>query len=173
MSCFNEGVGNWKWLEPEQAGDLTSAGLATRAFYNAGAAHDRCIFCDGDEFWCFDVEGVVYPAEMPVPEFLKAAMRASQVQDHEEAEALIAFLRDQRLVGEAQDIETFNEVFMGTWNSAEEYVENFLSDTGVLCEVPEMLRSYIAIDKLTHDMLITDIHTIESEDGMHWVFHNW
>jgi antirestriction protein len=172
LSCYNNGVGNWKWLEADEANDLSESGLTTTAYYSNGEPFDECTVCEGDEFWCFDVEGVIHSTEMSVTEFLRAAELSITVHSHPDADALLAFLRDQGLAGEAQDIGTFNEVFMGTWNSAEEYVENFLEETGILSEVPESLRYYIAVERLTYDMLLTDIYTIQSENGMCWVFLN-
>jgi|688.fasta_scaffold266306_2 hypothetical protein len=59
---------------------------------------------------------------------------------------------------------------MGVWSSVEEFLENYLGEIGVLSEVPDLLRYYIAFDRLAYDMLITDIFTIEAENGDRWVF---
>jgi hypothetical protein len=40
----------------------------------------------------------------------------------------------------------------------------------VLSEVPKLLRYYIAFDRLAYDMLLTDLYTIDSENGDRWVF---
>ena len=172
LSCYNNGVGNWKWLEASEAKDLSESGLTTTAHYSNGEPFDECKVCGGDEFWCFDVEGVIRPAEMSVTEFLRTAELSVSVHSHPDADALLAFLDNGHLIGEDSDIEFFDECFRGMWESAEEYVENFLEETGILSEVPESLRNYVAIERLTYDMLLTDIYTIQSETGMYWVFLN-
>lgn len=109
---------------------------------------------------------------MNVGEFVRSAEIAVAVHSHPDADALLAFLDNDHLIGEESDIKHFDDAFIGTWGSAEEYVEGFLEATGLLSEVPDFLRYYIDIEKLTSDMLIDNIYTIESEDGKHWVFHH-
>ena len=172
LGCYNDGVINWRWLEPNEARDIPATGLATTAYYQDGETFDECTTCGGDEFWCFDVEGVIRTTEMPVREFLRLAELSASVLSHPNAEALLAFLDNGHLVGEDSDIEYFDETFRGTWESAEEYVESFLEETGLLDEVPKPLRPYISIERLTYDMLLTDIFTIRSDNGVYWVFLN-
>jgi antirestriction protein len=171
LGCYNDGLGNWKWLAPNEAKDLHASGLAVTAHYADGHPFQQCHVCGGDEFWCFDVEGLIRCCEMNVGDFVRSAEIAVAVHSHPDADALLAFLDNGHLIGEESDIKDFDDAFIGTWESAEEYVKDFLEDTGLLSEVPDFLRYYIDIKKLTSDMLIENIYTIESEDGKHWVFH--
>jgi hypothetical protein len=92
------------------------------------------------------------------------------INTHPNKEAITAYLRDSGLSGTADDFDSFRDSFMGVWSSVEECVENYLEETGVLSEVPKLLRYYIAFDRLAYDMLLTDLYTIDSENGDRWVF---
>lgn len=67
------------------------------------------------------------------------------------------------LADDASDaVEACREAYAGTFDSIEEWAENFLDDTGALAEVPESLRHYIDFEawardaKLNGDVFVAD-----------------
>ena len=48
--------------------------------------------------------------------------------------------------------ETFEEAYLGEWDSLEEYVENYLEDTGALRSVPKDILPYIDFASYARDM---------------------
>jgi hypothetical protein len=92
------------------------------------------------------------------------------INTHPNRDALIAFLNESSLCGTPEDFDFFEESFLGTWSSVEEYAENFVENIGLLHDVPPMLRPYLDYSRFAHDLQITDIYTLESPDGELWVF---
>jgi len=57
-------------------------------------------------------------------------------------------------------VEDFNDVFMGTWGSEEEYTHNAIAD-GLFGEPTDgPLGNYIDVASLTRDLFLTDLYSI-------------
>jgi len=78
-------------------------------------------------------------------------------------------------VGEAKDadgvadaLERFRESYQGSFDSLENWAEQFLDDTGALKEVPESLRGYIDFEAWARDAELNgDVFTLETDGTTH------
>jgi antirestriction protein len=160
LGCYNNGRLTGEWLDAEGAQDLTGAGLTND--------DGRCVRCNAEEFWCLDVEGLAKCEEMSPSTFVERAEEAQAINEHEDADALRAFLDNEGRTGTADDIEEFEDRYAGDFGSVEEYADEMLEGCGLLEEVPHALRYYIDTAKFGRDMeLGGDIDTVHHAFGVY------
>ena len=168
LGCYNNGELTGKWLDAEEAADLWAAELTHE--------DGTCVECGADEFWCMDHEnlhGASALGEMGVTEFIERAELATAINEHDNVDALRAFLDNENRSGDAQDIEEFESRFMGQHDSREAWAEEYLEDSGLLDSVPEALRFYIDTKAYARDAGYSgDVSFIAAEHGGVYVFSN-
>lgn len=103
----------------------------------------------------------------------KVATLATLIEEH--GEAFVAFYNngsvdcddDAKAWGEA-----FQEAYLGTHCSVEDYAESLADDVGLLSEMPENLRCYFDFERYARDMVLGgDIWVTDGGDGV-LVFSN-
>lgn len=79
-------------------------------------------------------------------------------------------------VAEADQLDRFEELYRGEWDSAEDYAEQLLDDMGAtsaIDELPEWLQCYVELDvaDFAHDLQIGgDITVVDKPDGGVWIW---
>jgi len=165
LSDYNAGHLHGAWVEADQEPDGIWEGVNEVL---------RTSKVPGAEEWAvFDHEGFG-PLSLPEYETVERISRLGRgIGQHGEAFAAYAnFLgSDDELLGQ------FEDCFIGQWESAAAYVEEFLEDTGIermLDEaVPESLRDYVRVDTeaVARDMeLEGSLLAVEAEGGV-FLFH--
>lgn len=93
---------------------------------------------------------------------------AAALDEHGEAYA-VWYANESR---DGADVDGFREDYQGTFDSLEDWAENWLEDTGTLKEVPSSLRSYIDFTSWARDAEMGgDIWSEDGDEGTH-VFTN-
>lgn len=166
LGCYNDGRLTGRWLDADQAQDLTDAGLATE--------NGTCTTCGADEFHVFDHEGLHgKPGEMGVATFVELAEVADIINENGLGDAFAAFLDDEHRTGTAEDEGEFSSRFVGEWSSVEHYVEELMEGCGVIDDVPSSLRYYFDWAGLARDMQLNgEITVIDHPFGV-WVFRTF
>jgi len=166
LGCYNEGELNGKWLDAEAAADLWAAELTHE--------DGTCVECGAEEFTVMDHEnlhGATALGEMNVAEFIERAELATAINEHDNVDALRAFLDYENRSGDAQDIEAFEDRFMGQYDSYEAWAEEYLEESGLLEQVPEALRYYIDTRAYASDAELNgEVSFVAAEYGAVYVF---
>jgi antirestriction protein len=71
---------------------------------------------------------------------------------------------------ETGTLERARDSFLGTFDSAEAWAEDYLEETGLIKEVPESLQGYIDYERYARDADFNGMHFVE-HDGKVWVFN--
>lgn len=167
--------------------------VACLASYNAGILHGEWVDLDGtetieeriseileaspeedaEEWAVHDHELCGYLSEYPGIDTLNAIQDAFEKVEAKgiEWEAFGEFCAHRGDDIEADKVEMFSEAYAGTWDSLEDWCENFLEETGQLESVPENLRYYFDYAAFARDMAVNDVFTIE-HNGETLVFWN-
>ncbi len=65
----------------------------------------------------------------------------------------------------------FEDQYLGEYDSAEDYAEEYIDSTGALESMPESLRDYFDYEKFARDLNYGgDIHVVDNPSGGVWVF---
>lgn len=177
---------------PEVArGDVPRIYAASLSDYNAGRLHGAWIDCDQDhddiaekisEMLAESKEGVAEewaihdtsgwgPVHLSEYESLEDVARlGTGIATHGMAFAHLAAHLD---TNDWSQLDRFEELYLGEWDSAEDYAANLLEDLGIdIDEIgPEMLQPYIRVDleafarDLSYDLVIAD-----ADDGHVHIF---
>jgi antirestriction protein len=86
---------------------------------------------------------------------------------NDEDKELLAVYRKH--VDQAGTIEQARDGFMGTFESKEDWAEDYLRETGLIEEVPESLRNYIDYERYARDAGFNGM-SFARHDGKVWVF---
>ncbi|MEI7842428.1 MAG: antirestriction protein ArdA [Gallionellaceae bacterium] len=54
--------------------------------------------------------------------------------------------------------DTFESTFMGSYDSEEDFAQQYLDDTGTLDQIPESLRYYFDVERFARDLFIGDYY---------------
>jgi len=166
--------------------------VASLSDYNAGRLHGAWIDAarDVDELQ-EDIATMLGRSPEPIAEewaihdyegFSKA--RLSEYEDlrtvsilgrgiHEYGSAFAAWFSILERSLEDSDFERFQDAYFGTWNSVEDYAEEYLDGIGARAEleqIPEWLQPYVKLDieGFARDLVMGgDISVVEDEDGVH------
>lgn len=121
---------------------------------------------DSEEWAIHDYEGFhgLYISESE--SFERVAELAEAIEEH--GEPFGKWLE----MNSTEDISSFEEQYMGTFSSVEDYAEQYLEDCGTFHEMPEMLRQYFDFEAFARDLeLGGEIWTAPGGDGV-YVFRN-
>jgi antirestriction protein len=165
--------------------------VASLSDYNAGRLHGRWIDAARpvDELW-EDIEAMLAASPEPIAEEWAihdyegfGQYGLSEYEDLEMVSVLAtgidehgpAFAAWASLLGspDLEQLQKFDEAYLGTWQSVEEYAEQLLDDTGTSAELEnlsEWLRPYVSInvEGFARDMEIGgDIMTVEDKNRVH------
>jgi antirestriction protein len=155
---YNNGSIGGKWLDLEDYADRDAFLDACRELHKDEA---------DPELMFQDFEGFPrsYYSESSVPEELWDWLAL----DEDDRELLAVYQDNVRDDG---DIDDAREAFMGKYNSAADWAENWLEDTGGLECVPEHLRNYIDYNAYARDAQYGGGVTFVRHNGDLWVFSN-
>ena len=160
--------------------------------YNAGVLHGRWIDAARpvEELWA-DIEAMLAESHEPIAEewaihdyeyfgkvwlgeyedLQTVSKIALGISEHGQAFAAWASMLGSH---EMERLDDFEEAYLGTWSSVEEYAEQLLGDLGAMTElekiVSESLRPYVSIDieGFARDLeLGGDIMSVDDGDGVH------
>ncbi|MGC9983128.1 MAG: antirestriction protein ArdA [Polyangia bacterium] len=87
--------------------------------------------------------------------------------DDDDKELLAVY---RKHVDQTGTLEQARDAFMGTFESREDWAEDYLSETGLIKEVPESLRGYIDYARYTRDAGFSGISFVR-HGGKVWVFN--
>ena len=172
LSDYNAGILHGRWIETcddqeamqEQINEMLRASPTTAR--------------DGDkaEEWAIhDFEGFG-PLRLGEYESLNTIARlAAGISEHGLAFAAWA---DDLGITEADQLDRFEELYRGEWDSAEDYAEQLLDDMGAttaIDELPEWLQCYVELDVagFARDLQIGgDITVADKPEGGVWIWDN-
>lgn len=165
--------------------------VASLSDYNAGRLHGDWIAADqtveelheavsamlarspepvAEEWAIHDYEGFGN-VRLSEYESLESVSRvAVGIAEHGPAFAAWASTRD---LLDDESLDGFEEGYLGTWESVEQYAESLLDDVGAtaeLAKLPEWLQPHVALDVegFANDLVLGgDIRTVEDENGVH------
>ena len=137
-------------FEKYNNGDLTGAWLDVSQYPDREAFYEACAALHADEddpeFMFQDFQG--FPAAYHAESWLDANLWDWLDLDDDEKEMVEAYHDN---IDRDASIECIKEAYYGTWDSAEEWAENWLNDSGLLSEVPEALQHYIDFEAYARD----------------------
>jgi antirestriction protein len=87
--------------------------------------------------------------------------------DDEDKELLAVYRKD---VDQTGTLEQARDAFMGMFDSEEDWAEDYLSETGLIKDVPESLRNYIDYERYARDAGFNGMNFVQ-HDGKTWVFN--
>lgn len=170
LSDYNAGILHGEWIDAARESEEIWADIhrmlaasPTTARYGEPA----------EEWGIFDFDGFGL-ARVYQHDRLEAVARVARgIAEHGLAFAAWADVME----GDDAALDTFEDAYLGHYDSVEAYAEQLIDDLGydrLLDEaIPEHLRSYVRIDTdaLARDMQMGgDIHAITAEDGGVWLF---
>jgi antirestriction protein len=103
-------------------------------------------------------------------------MHAAEVQEaldtipEDMSDAVMAYCDNMSEDVLTVDVSRVEEAFAGEWESWDDYVSNYVEDTGMLSEVPEDVKRYFDYDSFGSDLMY-DYWTADTRDGI-MVFHS-
>lgn len=170
LSDYNNGVLHGAWLDAGVEPDELHVGIAEMLAESPTAKQ----YGEPAEEWAIhDYDGF---GTLPVGEHdtvLWVTRMANAIRDHGLAAAAWA----SHVGGDLAEIERFEEVFLGQWESAEDYAENLFEEHGVHESVERAVdpwfRPYVRVDVagFARDLQLGgDISVVERPEGGVWVF---
>jgi antirestriction protein len=161
--------------------------VGTYAKYNAGSIQGAWLdledYADAGEFYAAarelhkdeedpelmfqDFEGI--PAGMVSECSIDAEVWDWLALDDDDQE-LLAVYREN--ISDEGTIEDARERYQGQFDSAEDWAENFLEETGALAEIPENLRYYFDFAAYARDARLGGDMAFIDHAGRVWVFSN-
>jgi len=140
LASYNRGKLKGEWVDISgMTGDEIAEAIQDVVGDNEWAIHDV------EGFGSFDV------GEYPDTEELAAVVEA--IEEYGEAAIGAALSYGTK----PEDVVSFmQDSYQGEWDSEEDFVENLLSDTGQLDELPEWAQPYFDIEKYTNDLFMGD-----------------
>lgn len=166
LADYTAGYLHGAWLDAT----LDSDDLTNAVRFVLKNAHEA----DAEEYGVFDYDGFGSEVTSLLGEYpnLKTVSRIAQgIVEHGHAFAAWA-----AYVGPEQEeqLDRFEDHYLGEWNSMEAYAENLLEEGEgyrVVEEAPEWLRPYLKVDIEGYARdLGYDLHVVEKPEGGVWVF---
>ena len=131
-------------------GDLTGAWLDVSQYSDRVAFYQACAALHADEddpeLMFQDFQG--FPTSYYAESWLDVNLWEWLDLDDDEKEMVEAYHDN---IDRDASIECIKDAFCGTWDSAERWAENWLNDSGLLSEVPEVLQHYIDFEAYARD----------------------
>lgn len=127
---------------------------------------------DAEEWAIHDYEGF---ESIPLGEYEplgKVSTLARLIEEHGTPFATWYTNMDGHHVELGELEESFQDSYLGEWDSEEAFAENLLEDTGQLGEIPENLRYYFDFEKFARDLRIGGDYTFVRHEGKTYVFSN-
>jgi len=189
LASYNNGVLHGAFVEVStdigEMQDQINAMLRASKFPNVTVEHDGKQVPSAEEWQVHDWDddtGLFSPLGetsdlKQIAKLAEVAELADREFGHSQTEILDAYLdhmgREYVLAGDPSDIvEECAGAYAGTFDSLEEWAEEFLEDTGALKEVPESLRGYIDFAAWARDAQYSgDIFSAKCGGSVH-VFWN-
>lgn len=173
LSDYNAGILHGRWIDTID--DLEAMQEQINEMLRASPTTAR--YGDKAEEWAIhDFEGFG-PLRLGEYESLSTIARlAVGIAEHGMAFAAWA---DDVGTTEADQLERFEELYRGEWDSAEDYAEQLLDDMGAtstIDELPEWLQCYVELDVagFARDLQIGgDITVANKPEGGVWIWSGW
>lgn len=131
-------------------GDLTGAWLDVSQYSDRDAFYEACAALHADEedpeIMFQDFQG--FPAAYHSESWLDVNLWDWLDLDDDEKEMVEAYHDN---IDREASIECIKEAYRGTFNSKEEWAEDWLNATGVLDQVPDELQNYIDLEAYARD----------------------
>ena len=166
LSDYNAGILHGEWLDESQ--DIDELQTAVTAMLARSPSDPRA-----EEFAVHDYEnfGACRIGEYDSMEWISAV--AQGIAEHGLAFAAWA----DQCNSDTEQLVKFEEIYLGEWDSIEEYAERILDDFGLNREleeaIPELLQGYVKIDVagFARDMQAgLDITVVDKPGGAVWIF---
>lgn len=160
LAAYNSGTRHGEWIDADQDADT----IAEEVQAMLAASPEP----HAEEWAIHDYEGFGDISVGESESFEQVANWANGIAEH--GDAFAAWIsHDPRY---NTDPDTFEDDYLGEFDSLEDYAEQYLDDTGILSEVPESLRYYIDVEAYARDM--EHIYTISVSGGRAvYVFNNY
>ena len=163
LACYNAGrlIGDWF--------DAATADEVTLADVHEGSGLD---YAECEELWVFDHENIPVRGELD-PLAAAAWGQVYTEVDPEHWPALCAWVESGDYVAEGNSglpsISEFEDIYLGQWESFEDYASELAGDIGLLAGVPEEIANYFDWSAWTRDLAF-DYSTYDDPDGGVCVF---
>lgn len=170
LSDYNNGILYGDWIDAARDATEVHADIQTMLVASPWAARSGEV---AEEWGIFDYEGFG-PASVQQHDSIDAVARVARgIAEHG-----LAFAAWASITEDDDTLDSFEDAYLGHYDSAEGYVEQLIDDLGyeqLLDDaIPESLRPYVQIDiaGLARDMQIGgDISSVPADDGGVWIFH--
>ena len=144
LAAYNAGVLHGAWVEVSADADAMGAAVAEILAASPVAGAEEAEIMDTDNL----PRGVRTLAEIVA---YAAALEALEDHGHRDAAEIIAAWVDWQGAAEI-DAERITEAYLGQHDTARDYAEAFIEDTGLLADMPPTLRPYFDYDAFTRDL---------------------
>lgn len=170
LSDYNAGILHGRWIEPDDGPEAMQGQIDEMLRESPTTAR----YGDKAEEWAIhDFEGFGSLRLGEYEALSTIARIAAGITEHGLAFAAWA---DQVGIGETDQLERFDDLYRGEWNSSDDYAEQLLDDMGAttaMDELPEWLQCYVELDVagFTRDLQMSgDITVVDKPDGGVWVW---
>jgi antirestriction protein len=176
LACYNGGRLVGAWVDGTEAEDMAADFDAfnggevwlnefddTQRRLHLGEKHE--------EFWVFDHENYAgaLTGECSPAGAQRLAVALTDLDSYPIA-AVAAYISN---MGGTDDLDGFEDEFLGEWDSLEAYAEEYLDSTGALDEIPEHLRPYFDVAAYARDLRLGgDVWTQDADGGGVFIFRN-
>jgi antirestriction protein len=141
LASYNSGILFGEWIDVNCDADELSERVQAIIAKSPTAGAEEWAFHDYEGF-----AGFKMGENEPVENLVKVA---SLIEEYDEdvIEAAFGWLCDAEEVAKALE----NGAYAGTYDTPEDWAEEFLEDTGTLSQIPENLRCYFDFEKYARD----------------------
>lgn len=165
LACYNAGRLNGSWCEPDEAAEYRCPRDPTH-----------------EEYACHDIEGLpsYFVSEMSPLVFSELCELLDGLNEsYQPLEAFAAYCANLGIsTPDSSDLNAFDEIYNGEWDSEEEFAEDLAND---ICESAEHRRlltqhvwpySYIDWERAASDLFMSDYWSHRTSTGTYYVFRN-
>ena len=156
LGCYNSGTLRGSWVDALVADDILAinepggieATLGDVAIY--GNNCPVCVHCGSDEFWVMDHEGFkgLLEGECSPAQAQELAEQLQEMSKSGNLEAAVAFVQ----LGYNWDLSTFEDAYIGEFNSDVELAEYFIDNGLTGFEIPIKVKYYFDYEKYGRDL---------------------
>ena len=171
---YNNGMLFGYWAEAKDA-PLTVEEFVVELTNRHPNIPSNALACVGEELWCFDVD--FDWCEMSVQDARELGEILEEIDEHGNVEEYLAYAENMygmSTIGGRKviPVSEFADAYIGTFDSVDDYVREYVVDTGELGSVSPFLQSYIDYEAIARDMILGgDIWETRVSNG-HAIFHN-